>query len=87
MAHHAERFAWAPPRAGSTAFPRLLGGVPVEAFVEDLVHATGVLLLPGTLLGDAENRFRLGYGRTDLPAALERLDAYLAARPAGGRIP
>jgi hypothetical protein len=35
-----------------------------------------VLILPGGLFGDTGNRFRLGYGRTNLPAALERFERY-----------
>ena len=47
MAVHADRWTWVRPRAGSIGFPRLLGDEPAEAFVERLVAAEGVLLLPG----------------------------------------
>jgi aspartate/methionine/tyrosine aminotransferase len=73
----ADRFAWVPPRGGSVAFPRLLGEVPIDDFAARLVEAEGVLLLPGSQFGHAGNHFRVGYGRTDLPQALERLAAYL----------
>jgi aspartate/methionine/tyrosine aminotransferase len=69
-------FDWVRPRAGSTAFPRLLADRPIDAFCSDLVHETGVLLLPGTRFGHAGNHFRIGYGRTDMPAALEQLEDY-----------
>ena len=69
-------FAWRRPRAGSTAFPRLLSDLPVERFAEELVREEGVLLLPGSLLGYPGSHFRLGYGRTDLPEALERLERF-----------
>jgi aspartate/methionine/tyrosine aminotransferase len=49
---------------------------PIDAFAEELVRETGVLILPGTLFGDTGNRFRVGYGRTNLPAALERFERY-----------
>ena len=73
----ADRFAWVPPRGGSVAFPKLLGEVSIDEFAAGLVEAEGVLLLPGSQFGHAANHFRVGYGRTDMPQALERLAAYL----------
>jgi aspartate/methionine/tyrosine aminotransferase len=73
---HADRFAWHRPKAGSIAFPKLSQG-PVDAFCADLLRKSGVLLLPGTLYGPRLNSFRIGFGRRSLPAALERLEAYL----------
>ena len=35
-----------------------------------------MLLLPSSQLGDPGNHFRLGFGRTDLPEALDRLEAF-----------
>jgi aspartate/methionine/tyrosine aminotransferase len=69
-------FEWVRPRGGSIGFPRLTADVPIDRFAEDLVRATGVLILPGTVFDDASNRFRIGFGRTNMPAALERLEAY-----------
>jgi len=70
-----DTFAWQRPKAGPIAFPRLLDG-EIEAFCEQLVQQDGVLLLPGTLFDDAENHFRIGFGRKDMPAALARLEAH-----------
>jgi aspartate/methionine/tyrosine aminotransferase len=67
---------WIRPRGGSIGFPRLTADVPIDRFAEDLVQATGVLILPGTVFGDAGNRFRIGFGRTNMAAALERFEAY-----------
>lgn len=75
---------WVPPRAGSTAFPRLLAGVPVAELAEELRERAGVLILPGALMGHAGNHFRIGYGRTGMPGALARFEEHLAAR-FGGR--
>jgi aspartate/methionine/tyrosine aminotransferase len=50
--------------------------VPIERFVEDLVRETGVLLMPGTVFGDTGNHFRIGFGRTNMPEALARMEAY-----------
>lgn len=71
---------WVPPRAGSTAFPRFARGGPVDALADDLRERQGVLILPGTHFGYPGDHFRLGFGRTSMPHALSRLDAYLAER-------
>jgi aspartate/methionine/tyrosine aminotransferase len=74
-----DRFTWVRPRAGSVGFPRLtVPGVAIDDWAAGLVDAEGVLLLPGTQFGYGGNHFRLGFGRTDLPEALERLEAHAA---------
>ncbi len=72
-----DRFAWVRPRAGSIGFPRLtVPGVRIDDFAADLVQAEGVLLLPGSQFGYPGNHFRLGFGRTDLPESLGRLETF-----------
>jgi aspartate/methionine/tyrosine aminotransferase len=72
-----DRFAWVRPRAGSIGYPRLtVPGVRIDDWAAELVEAEGVLLLPGSQFGDPGNHFRFGFGRTDLPVALERLEAF-----------
>ena len=73
----ADRLAWVRPRAGSVGFPRLtVPGVSIDDWATSLVEAEGVLLLPGSQFGYGGNHFRLGFGRTDLPVALDRLEAH-----------
>ena len=69
-------FSWVRPKGGSIAFPRLDPAFEIERFAADLVEAEGVLLLPGTRFDHPGNHFRLGYGRSNLPVALGRLDDY-----------
>jgi aspartate/methionine/tyrosine aminotransferase len=76
FAGHAERLVWRRPCAGPIAFPRLIGE-PVDDFCAALVRASSVLLLPGTVYGHRGNCFRIGFGRENLPQALDRLDQYL----------
>ena len=76
FARRQEQFSWVRPRGGSIAFPELRGGVPVARFTEDLLAAEGVLLAPGHIFGHAGSHFRLGFGRADLPVALEALEAF-----------
>lgn len=71
-----EVFSWVPPRGGTTVFPRLDYPIPIRSFTEELVRETGVLLLPGDLFDHPGNHFRLGFGRKDLPEALEKLDDF-----------
>lgn len=80
FARHAAAFRWVRPRAGSVAFPRLLGDVPVADFARALVEREGVLLLPGEVYDFPGNHFRLGLGRENLPEALGRLERFCAAR-------
>jgi aspartate/methionine/tyrosine aminotransferase len=68
---------WVPPRAGTTAFPRLLLDMSVERFAERLVECEGVVLLPGTVFDHPGNHFRLGLGRRNAPEGLERLERFL----------
>ncbi len=69
-------FEWVRPRGGSIGFPRLIADRPIDRFAEDLVRDTGVLLLPGSVFADTGNHFRIGFGRANMPAALERLERY-----------
>ena len=72
-----DRFSWVRPRAGSIGFPRLtVPGVGIDDWAASLVESEGVLLLPGSQFGFGGNHFRLGFGRTDLAVALERLEAH-----------
>jgi aspartate/methionine/tyrosine aminotransferase len=73
---HRDSFEWVRPKAGSIAFPRLLGE-DVEQFCHRLASNAGVLLLPGTMYDHPGNHFRLGFGRKNMPEALNELEKYL----------
>ena len=80
----AGKLSWVRPRGGSIGFPRLRDGIPIERFADELLATEGVLLAPGSVFGHPGNHFRLGFGRTDMAAALERLDAFLSSVRASG---
>ncbi|HTJ83037.1 MAG TPA: aminotransferase class I/II-fold pyridoxal phosphate-dependent enzyme [Polyangiaceae bacterium] len=82
FARHADLFAWRRPKAGPVTFVGLKRG-DVDTFCDELVRETGVLLMPGTLFDDPHNRFRIGFGRADLPEALAALETFVEARGAG----
>jgi aspartate/methionine/tyrosine aminotransferase len=80
FAAHADQARWVRPRAGSIGFPRLtLAGTSADAFAAALVEAEGVLLLPGSRFGHPGDHVRIGFGRTDLPVAVARLERFLDA--------
>ena len=72
----ADLFHFVSPRGGLTAFPGLIAG-PAEAFCQAALTEAGLLLLPGRLYGEEwADRFRIGFGRLDFAANLQRLDAF-----------
>jgi len=85
---HREQMSWIPPQAGTISFPRLLTPDPgaarpwtgSEAFCEQVLRDTGVLLLPSTVYDYGDSHFRIGLGRDDSAFGLEVLDAYLSER-------
>ena len=68
---------WARPRAGSVGFPELLLDMPVAEFCRRLVTGHGVLLVPAGMFEFAGNNFRIGLGRSSLPAGLAVLGDFL----------
>ncbi len=69
-------FDWTRPRAGTTAFPRYLGGSS-ETFCTRVAAEAGVLLLPSSAFDAGDERFRIGYGRANLREALGALEEFL----------
>ncbi|MEL6585166.1 MAG: aminotransferase class I/II-fold pyridoxal phosphate-dependent enzyme [Pseudomonadota bacterium] len=76
------RVTWVKPRAGTTALLRYDAAVGSEAFCRDLLAQTGVLLVPGAVMG-MEGHVRLGFANTqaDLREGLPRISAFLATLP------
>ena len=69
-------FEWVPPTAGPIGFPRVSGSFDVQRWCEQTAEHADVLLLPGAVYGEPRH-VRFGFGRANLPQALERLDAHL----------
>jgi aspartate/methionine/tyrosine aminotransferase len=79
VSRRGELLEWVRPSAGPIGFPRVRAGCgDIEAWCERTAERAGVLVLPGTVY-DQPRHVRLGFGRADLPQALERLDGYLDA--------
>jgi len=83
FAQFASLFEWKSPKGGCVAFPRYLGSDGVEAFCQRLVEDAGVLLLPASiyrseLTESPRDRFRIGFGRANMPAGLQAMQAWLS---------
>jgi aspartate/methionine/tyrosine aminotransferase len=78
LAARPDALRWIRPRAGSIGFPKLLLDMPAAAFCEQLVTEHGVLLVPGSMFEVETNHFRVGLGRTSLPAGLTALGEFMA---------
>jgi aspartate/methionine/tyrosine aminotransferase len=70
-------FSWKRPKAGTIAFPKLKGSIKIDDFCTDLVEKKGVMLLPASTYDYDGNNFRIGFGRKNMPEALEKLEEYL----------
>jgi aspartate/methionine/tyrosine aminotransferase len=75
FARHERVFGWIRPTAGPIGFPVLRGIADVDALCDSLAKA-GVLLLPGSVY-DEPHHVRVGFGRADMPDALELLEELL----------
>jgi aspartate/methionine/tyrosine aminotransferase len=76
LERHADLFQWVKPTASPIGFPRV--DLPdVVDFCESVVRDSSVLLLPGAVY-DEPRHVRVGFGRSNMPEALERLEPYLA---------
>lgn len=82
FARHTDRFEWYVPDGGCVGFFRYHGADGVEEFCRAAVEEAGVLLLPSSLFRSAlgpvpADRFRLGFGRSDLGQGLAALEEHL----------
>ncbi|MBI5538245.1 MAG: aminotransferase class I/II-fold pyridoxal phosphate-dependent enzyme [Deltaproteobacteria bacterium] len=75
---HSHAFEWLRPRAGSVGFARVHAGQGAARFCESLVRETGVMLLPSTVYDWGDRHVRFGFGRADLPAAIAKLEGWMA---------
>jgi aspartate/methionine/tyrosine aminotransferase len=74
-----EHLTWVRPRGGSIGFPALRPDWPIDDFARELLEL-GVLVVPGSVFEFPGNHFRLGFGRPNLPDALDRVESVLRRR-------
>jgi aspartate/methionine/tyrosine aminotransferase len=68
---------WHPPKAGTITLAELLLDMPIDQFAADLVNREGVMIVPASQFEMEGNYFRLGFGRRNMPEALEHFEAFL----------
>ncbi len=76
---HPSSLRWVRPESGTIALLELLLPIPIDRFVEELVKKTGVLIIPATVFDLPGNFFRIGFGRSNMPAVLNRFEEFLIA--------
>jgi len=72
-----DTFHWRRPQAGSIGFAELRTEQLILDFCQQLVAEQGVMLLPSNVYGYESNCFRIGFGRKNMPKALDRLQLFL----------
>ena len=83
IARRPDVLRWTSPRGGSIGFPELLLGMQASELCERLVTERGVLLVPGTMFDGSTSHFRIGLGRTNLPAGLAALGDFVDGLESG----
>ncbi len=95
FADYPDLFEFEAPIGGCVSFPRYLGAEGPDDFARRAVEEAGVLTLPASIYASSlatvpDDRIRVGFGRTGLPATLAALRSYLDSRsalPPRGRPP
>jgi len=73
-------FKWNRPIGGSVCFPRVLVVEDTSSFCEELIEATGIMVVPSSQFQYGRHHVRIGFGREDLPQVVERFGGYLDHR-------
>lgn len=73
---YADLFSWYKPIAGPISFVKLKSKQDDMAFAESVLKEKEVLLLPGGIY-DYPGFFRLGFGRKNMPEALEKFEEFV----------
>jgi aspartate/methionine/tyrosine aminotransferase len=74
---HANLFSWKKPQGGCVGFVNYHRAERIDVFCDRLVKESGVLLLPASVYDHSSNHFRIGFGRKNMPEALDKLRDFL----------
>jgi aspartate/methionine/tyrosine aminotransferase len=77
FAEYADTFSWVRPQGGCTGFVKYKKLESIGIFCDRLVKEAGILLLPASVYDTETNHFRIGFGRANMPEALDHLKTYL----------
>ena len=82
---YSELFSWYKPNAGPIAFVKMHFDTDDMAFAQRVLKERSILLLPGGIY-DYEGYFRIGFGRTGIPKALEQFETFVKEKLVGHSI-
>lgn len=74
---HKDLFEWKKPKAGTIAFPKLIKEKSSLEFCQRVVKEAGIMILPSTVYDFDDKHFRVGFGRENMPEALNKFEEYL----------
>ncbi len=77
FAEHVLQFSWVKPNGGCIGFVNYNSLEHVEKLCSRLIEKMGVLLLPASIYEVTSNHFRIGFGRKNMPEALDRFQEFL----------
>lgn len=77
MEQYENLFQWIRPQGGCTGFVKYKGQDTVEDFTARLVKEKGVLLMPASIYDHPSKHFRIGFGRKNMPEALNKFKEFL----------
>ncbi len=72
-------FEWLTPKSGCTSFPKLKPPISAYDFSENLLKTKGVVMLPSTVYDYGDSHVRIGFGRKNLPIALNHLQDFISS--------
>jgi aspartate/methionine/tyrosine aminotransferase len=78
---HKDKFVWLRPKAGPIAFVKTIIDQDIEDFCENVVKQKSVMLMPSTKFEYGDQHIRIGFGRQNMPEALNLFEEYLAENP------
>ena len=77
LKRYSNRFSWVQPQGGCVGFVQHKQDESSDVFCRRLAQEAGVLLMPASIYDHEGPYFRVGFGRKNMPEALERLVAFL----------
>lgn len=77
---YGQYFNWMRPQAGTITFIDYTADEPVAQLAQRLIQEKGLMILPASVFDYQGNYFRLGFGRRNMPQALQLLAEYINAQ-------
>lgn len=74
---YANLFSWVRPKVGTICFPKILFNKSSFDFCGDVIKEANIMVLPSTVYDYDDKHFRLGFGRENMPEALEKFEGYI----------